>query len=96
MTTIELERAAYITNDPSAALLARIADLEAENEALTEQISDLEDNQLTDFERGELTELREFFRDCFFRLPGGDYPAPSVFSDYDKSVIFDIIDKSEP
>jgi len=28
-TTIELERAAYISNDPTAALLARIADLEA-------------------------------------------------------------------
>ena len=28
MLTIELERAAYITNDPTAALLARIADLE--------------------------------------------------------------------
>ena len=29
MITIELERAAYISNDPRAALLARIADLEA-------------------------------------------------------------------
>ena len=28
MQTIELERAAYIANNPSAALLARIADLE--------------------------------------------------------------------
>ena len=28
MKTLELERAAYITNDPSAALLARIVDLE--------------------------------------------------------------------
>jgi len=31
MQTIELERAAYITNDPHAALLARIADLERQN-----------------------------------------------------------------
>ena len=28
MLTIELERAAYITNDPRATLLSRIADLE--------------------------------------------------------------------
>jgi hypothetical protein len=28
MQTIEFERAAYIANDPTAALLARIADLE--------------------------------------------------------------------
>ena len=34
MQTIELERAAYIANNPQAALLARIADLEAMNESL--------------------------------------------------------------
>ena len=48
MQTIEhvndLERAAYITNDPTAALLARIAKLEAENEALENENYDLRES----------------------------------------------------
>jgi hypothetical protein len=93
MITIELERAAYISNDPTAALLARIADLEAQNETLA---GELEDHKNGTVSNPELEDLREFFRECFLRLPGGAYPAPSVFSDYDKSVIFDAIEKSEP
>ena len=93
MTTIELERAAYISNDPHAALLARIADLEAQNEALTDKLEDYEYGTVSN---PELDDLRDFFRECFLRLPGGTYPAPSVFSEYDKSVIFDAIEKSEP
>ena len=93
MNTIELERAAYISNDPTAALLARIADLEAQNDALTDELGNYQ-NDITPYH--EFEDLREFFRECFLRLPGGDYPAPSIFSDYDKSVIFDAISKSEP
>ena len=93
MTTIDLERAAYISNDPRAALLARIADLEAQNEALTEQVEDYKYGTVFN---PELDNLRDFFRECFLRLPGGTYPAPSVFSDYDKSVIFDAIEQFEP
>jgi hypothetical protein len=37
-------------------------------------------------------EYKQFFEDCFYRL-NGHYPAPSVTSDYDQSVIFDAIEK---
>lgn len=93
MNTIELERAAYIINDPRAVLLARIADLEAQNESLADELEDYKNGTASN---PELNDLRNFFRECFLRLPGGAYPAPSVFSDYDKSVIFDAIEKSEP
>jgi len=51
LTTEEQERAAYISGDTDkAALLARIVDLEALNESLTEENEILRD-QLADMER---------------------------------------------
>jgi exonuclease VII small subunit len=44
MQTIEIERAAYITNDPTAALLARIASLESINESLENENYDLRES----------------------------------------------------
>ena len=49
MQTTELERAAYIADDPTAALLARIADLEAMNESLQTDVFYLRD-MLNDLE----------------------------------------------
>jgi hypothetical protein len=40
----------------------------------------------------DYAEYKEFFFDCFARLDG-NYPCPSVTSDYDKGVIFAAIDK---
>ena len=44
MQTIELERAAYITNDPTAALLARIDELEFINKSLENENYDLRES----------------------------------------------------
>jgi hypothetical protein len=43
---------------------------------------------------GSAGEYRDFFEACFHCL-AGHYPAPSVTSDYDKSVIFNAIRKGE-
>ena len=37
---------------------------------------------------------KQFFEDCFQRLDG-HYPCASVTSDYDRSVIFDAIERGE-
>ena len=42
----------------------------------------------------DLENLKEFFYDCFNRL-AGHYPCPEWTSDYDKSIIFEAIEKSE-
>ena len=101
LTTEEQERAAYMAGDTRAAeLLAQIAQLEAERDALAEELENLKDSAADDSlerwenENGSAEEYKEFFFDCFARL-AGHYPAPSVSSDYDKSVIFAAIEKGE-
>lgn len=95
LTVEEREAAAYAAGDTStAALLARIIELEyleKRVEELEDQLKDVQgtlDNQ-TDFES-----YKDFFEGCFERL-AGHYPCPSITSDYDKSIIFEAIDKSE-
>jgi hypothetical protein len=101
LTTEEQERAAYMAGDTRAAeLLAQIAQLEAERDALAEELEKAQDAAADDSlkhwedEHGSAEEYKEFFYDCFARL-AGHYPAPSVSSDYDKSVIFSAIEKGE-
>jgi outer membrane murein-binding lipoprotein Lpp len=101
LTTEEQERAAYMAGDTRAAeLLAQIAQLEAERDALAEELENLKDSAADDsLERwenknGSAEEYKEFFFDCFARL-AGHYPAPDISSDYDKSVIFAAIEKGE-
>ena len=95
----EAERIAYSEGFTMAAeLFARIAELEAERDALAEELEDLKDeaaeDSLTQWENqnGNPDQYKEFFYDCFARL-AGEYPAPSVSNDYDKSVIFEAIEK---
>lgn len=95
----EAERLAYSEGfTMTAELFARIAELEAERDALTEELEDLKDkaaeDSLTHWENqnGNPDQYKEFFYDCFARL-AGEYPAPSVSNDYDKSVIFEAIEK---
>lgn len=97
----EAERIAYSEGFTMAAeLFARIAELEAERDALAEELEDLKDkaaeDSLTHWENqnGNPDQYKEFFYDCFARL-AGEYPAPSVSNDYDKSVIFEAIEKGE-
>ena len=42
----------------------------------------------------ERAAYKEFFNECFEHL-GDCYPCPSVTSDYDKSIIFEAIEKGE-
>jgi outer membrane murein-binding lipoprotein Lpp len=101
LTTEEQERAAYMAGDTRAAeLLAQIAQLEAERDALAEELENVKDAAADDSlerwenENGDAEQYKEFFFDCFARL-AGHYPAPDVSSDYDKSVIFAAIEKGE-
>jgi outer membrane murein-binding lipoprotein Lpp len=101
LTTEEQERAAYMAGDTRAAeLLAQIAQLEAERDALAEELEKVKDEAADDSlarwenKNGNPDDFKEFFYDCFARL-AGHYPAPDVSSDYDKGVIFAAIEKGE-
>ena len=92
---VEAERIAYSEGFKMAAdLFARIADLEAERDALQASFHDMPSERERDRDAQDLENLKEFFYDCFKRL-AGNYPCPSWSSDYDKSVIYDAIDKAE-
>lgn len=91
----EAERLAYAEGFTMAAeLFARIAELEAERDQLAEELEQAEADSLTRWEKnhGPADAYKQFFEDCFERL-AGHYPAPSVTSDYDQSVIFEAIEK---
>lgn len=95
----EAERIAYSEGFTMAAeLFARIDALTAERDQLAEELEkareDAADDSLSKWENenGNPDQYKEFFYDCFARL-AGHYPAPSVSNEYDKSVIFDAIEK---
>src|SRR5574343_1227376 len=93
----EAERIAYAEGFTMAAeLFARIAELEAERAALEAELDDARADSLTQWERenGPAEAYKQFFLDCFARL-AGEYPCPSITSDYDKAVIFSAIEKGE-
>lgn len=93
----EAERLAYSEGFTMAAeLFARIAELEAERDALEEELDEARADSLTQWEKnhGPADAYKQFFEDCFERL-AGHYPALSVTSDYDQSVIFAAIERGE-
>ena len=95
----EAERLAYSEGFTMAAeLFARIAELEAERDALAEELEDLKDSQpdprQVQQDAQDLEHLKQFFYDCFARL-AGHYPCPEFSSDYDKGVIFAAIERGE-
>ena len=101
LPAVEAERIAYSEGFTMAAeLFARIAELEAERDALAEELEKVKDEAADDSlarwekENGNPDQYKEFFYDCFVRL-ASYYPAPDVSSDYDKSVIFAAIEKGE-
>ena len=98
MTTIEdLERIAYVNGDTSQAnLLARIVELEAQVEALEDQLNDAQDDSLSKWEKNNspIADYVTFFDGCFQRL-NGHYPCPSVTSAYDCGVIYAAIERGE-
>jgi hypothetical protein len=92
----EAERIAYTEGFTMAAqLFAKIADLEAERDLLQGQLDDIPSEKERNRDAQDLEQLKEFFYDCFQRLPG-HYSCPSWSNDYDKSVIFDAIETGGP
>ena len=73
-----------------AALLDALAQVMRERDAL----QDAETLEQWEKRNGPAEEYKQFFHECFERLDS-HYPAPSVTSDYDKSVIFEAIEKGE-
>lgn len=91
----EAERIAYAEGfTGTAALFARIAELEAQVESLENQLDDMVTLERWERNNGPAEAYREFFYDCFNYL-AGRYPCPSVTSDHDKQVIFDAIARGE-
>ena len=91
----DAERMAYSEGFVTAAeLFARIADLEAERDALRAELDDMPSERERDRDATDLIDLKQFFYECFNRL-AGHYSLPSWSNDYDKSVIFDAIEKGE-
>ena len=85
------ERHAYVTGDTvSAALYARIAELEETVNALQAALDDIPSKKERDQDASDLIGLKDFFNTCFESL-GAYYPCPSWSSAYDVSVIFDAI-----
>lgn len=91
----ERETVAYVNGDTKTAdLLALVAELQREVETLQEKIEDTQ--TLEDWEKhnGPAYEYVQFFNECFQRL-GAHYPAPSITSDHDKSIIFNAIERGD-
>lgn len=91
----EAERLAYVEGfTGTAELFARIDALEAQVAALEDQLEHAKADSLSDWEKrnGPAYDYVQFFNGCFEHL-AGVYPCPSITSDYDKSVIFDAIEK---
>jgi hypothetical protein len=94
-TIEDQEQLAYLAGDVRTAnLLARIAELEGEVRLLEEKIEDTMTLDEWEKRNGPGYSYVQFFQDCFERL-SGHYPSPSVTSDYDKSIIFDAIERGE-
>ena len=87
----ELESAAYAQgNTLLASALAALIEAQECINALEER----ETLENWEKQHGPDSGYVEFFNDCFGMLEG-HYPCPSVTSDYDKSIIFDAIQRGE-
>lgn len=94
-TIEEQERIAFASGDTRTAdLLARIVELEGVIQSLQNQIDDTITLEDWENKNGPAYDYVQFFHACFERL-GAHYPCPSITSDYDKSVIFDAIERGE-
>ena len=92
---MKTEVQAYLDgNIELADALARIAELEADVEALENAAADAVTLESWENSYGPAYDYYQFFNDCFARL-NDHYPYPSVTSDYDKSVIFNAISKGD-
>jgi len=92
----DMERQAYTDYPKASILFQALIDLREALEDKEKEIDQLKDDSLSRWEKenGPADAYKEFFSDCFERL-NGHYPCPSVTSDYDKSIIFNAIEKGE-
>lgn len=87
-----LERETYNSGDTDrAALLAAVLELQEAFDKVEELESELETIKR---ETEDHEAYKSFFEDCFNRL-GEHYPCAEVTSNYDRSVIFDAIERGE-
>ena len=96
LTIADRERLAYAEGfTEKDRVLGQTDDAQTERDALLDEVERLRD-ELRDLQRETQnhTEYRTFFEECFEHL-AGHYQAPSVTSDYDKSVIFTAINNAE-
>jgi hypothetical protein len=98
-TISELETRAYLAGDVALSdALAQLDDSQLEIEQLEFDLDEVKSNANTlekwEERNGPISDYCDFFHDCFARLDG-HYPCPSITSDYDKSVIFNAIEKGE-
>ena len=94
-TIQDQEQLAYLTGDVRTAdLLAQIVELEEKVRVLEDQIEDTMTLEEWEKRNGPAYDYVQFFQECFERL-SGHYPCPSVTSDYDKSIVFDAIERGE-
>lgn len=96
LTVEELSRIEAIAHNEGRTTEAALLDALARVMGERDELENDDEMTLTEWERkfGPATEYRDFFYQCFECL-NGHYPAPSVTSDHDKSVIFDAIRKGE-
>lgn len=92
----EIERAAYLSGDLIRSELAHEAAKyfdAIENTGFTlDSTVDAQVDAEVNARCPNYDAYKQFFEECFYRL-NGRYPAPSVTSDYDQSVVFDAIEK---
>lgn len=94
-TIEDQEQLAYLTGDVRTAnLLAQIVELEEKVRVLENQIEDTMTLDEWENRNGPAYDYVQFFEECFERL-SGHYPSPSVTSDYDRSIVFDAIERGE-
>lgn len=94
MTQLEdLERLLYAQGQTEvASLLGKIIEMQSTIDELQNELDDLPSRKQLDQDAQDLQYLKEFFYSCFDRL-GAHYPCPEFSSDYDKSVIYEAIEK---
>lgn len=94
-TIEDQERFAYLIGDVRTAnLLAQIVELEEKVRVLENQIEDTMTLDEWENRNGPAYDYVQFFQECFERL-SGHYPSPSVTNDYDKSIVFNAIERGE-
>lgn len=101
LTIEEMETRAYFAgnttlSDTLVQMGEKIAELEEQIETLEEQLGEAINDSLSLWEdmNGSADEYEDFFQECFKRL-NGNYPCPSITSEYDKGLIFAAIERGE-